>query len=214
MSVEECITLKQDWSCAWGRGTLIFRSIDKALKRYVRSTITEFSEVDTNSDTSIFALLSLLCSMEPSWLQIGPGFTFHTYRGWTLQFYGKKNLVLHKREGWHSTLSTKRFIFEIERWVFDQVLSLRLNTARKTQQWKTKGKQPKHVETRSERLKARIETNKTKDTTHRRAQGACFTGYYSHPFLFVILTSLGSQARFFSQNPFLAFSLSAHLSIL
>ena len=85
------------------------------------------------------------------------------------------------------------------------------------------GKQPKHIYRHLKRLKTRIETNKTTDATHRRVaktrdflvyKEPVFLGIISHPFLFVTLTSLGPQARFFSQNPFLAFSLNAHLSIL
>ena len=76
---------------------------------------------------------------------------------------------------------------------------------------KNKGKQPKHTETHSERLKARIEKNKTKDTTHRRVtktrdlsvhEEPVSLGIISHPFSFVILTSLGPQALFFWKSPF------------
>ena len=98
----------------------------------------------------------------------------------------------------HGTLSTRQF-FEIKKCVLNWVLSLRLNTAKKTEQWKRKGKQPKRIETHSERLKARIETNKIKDMTHRRVtktkdlsvrEEPVSPGIVSHPFSFVILASL------------------------
>ena len=73
------------------------------------------------------------------------------------------------------------------------------------------------------RLKTKVEVNKTKDTTHRRVtktrdlsvhEEPVSPGIVSHPFSFVILTSLDPHARLFSQNPFLTFSLIAHLFIL
>ena len=97
------------------------------------------------------------------------------------------------------------------------------STPRLNNKEKDKVRQTKHNYRNPKRLKTRIETNKTTDTTQRRVQMArdlsvheepVSSGIIPHPFLFVILSSLGSQARFFSQNPFLAFPLSAHLSIL
>lgn len=111
MQVEGCITLKQAWSCAWGRGTLILRSIDKALKRYIRNTIMKFAEGETHSDASIFPLFFCFIVRNPCSFRYVLVLLFSRDLGWTPRLYERTNSVLHKCGEWHGTRSTKRFYF-------------------------------------------------------------------------------------------------------
>ena len=100
------------------------------------------------------------------------------------------------------------------KWILNWVLSLRMDTAHHDSTKENKSKHPKHIETRSERLKVRIETTKQKTRHTDVHREPVSPGIVSHPFSYMILTSLGPQALIFWKSPILTFSLVAHLSIL